>query len=291
MFFRRLNNVHKLSSDKSLIALHGTSKEILYPPSKSVRLQSGEEEIFNRRISDLELWVDRTNREKQHMQAFRRFRFQPTRSELDFAFMNPTVWRFSYNWGITEGSHTRARILGTYEEAENTFRQMQTRLETNQDSSNITRKTMLFALSNLGNVLCLYSQVDEAEIVFQRVLQEVTGCPEWNVQYIVLTNLAYVRWTQNRWREAETLLRQALAFLEEGMSRFELEFLDFHVGRLLLWNNIALVLAFQNRSREARDFQQQVIEGASTTFSADDQEFMDYRGAHRYIESIQCEGS
>lgn len=143
-------------------------------------------------------WYNRILIEKSQMQAFRRFRFQPTRAEFVLALKAPIF--AMHTWS----SHSDfQRGTGTY------YHRMLRLLENGrlEDSPN-----RLYGLNNLALSLFYIEEFETAEKILQGLLDEVRGAPVLDLSLLtsVICNLAAINRSRNEKQVAKTMLMNAI---------------------------------------------------------------------------------
>ncbi|CAG8974010.1 hypothetical protein HYALB_00008559 [Hymenoscyphus albidus] len=203
-------------------------------PSKSLKQNNARSHLLN--------WYKRTQNEKLQMQAFRRFRFQPTRAEFDLAVVTPgLIFTSIADTGIIESNDPGFVICANKALAgEQVYNLILDGCTACQDSPVLHHPNILYGLLNTGIILKFNEDTEEAEKLFFRVLKE-TGMPfdgvsseNYDTALVIFTvsNLAFVQMKLGKLQSAIDILKACIHTINEN----EEDFLCLHFTlSTILW--------------------------------------------------------
>ncbi|CAG8961218.1 hypothetical protein HYFRA_00013274 [Hymenoscyphus fraxineus] len=176
-------------------------------------------------LSHIQNWYRRTEYEKLQMQAFRRFRFQPTRAEFELAGIEP--WMILYRLFHLE-DQSNGVFPNTAQFGEQTYNRMLDEIGASSGSPVLNPPNMLHGLLNMGIILFFYGESEIAETLFFRVLKE-TGMPyneisseAYDTDLVIHTvcNLATVQATLGKLQSAIDILKACIHTINENEENF-----------------------------------------------------------------------
>jgi tetratricopeptide (TPR) repeat protein len=170
-----------------------------------------------------------------------------------------------------------AKLGVEYQVAEEIYCQM---LKSFEGNHNPTQPSILCGLHNLGVVLTIYGKLEAAEKTFLRILEEIGGSlrPEDSMTMArALNSLAVVKYLQDKYHEAEILLRKTLHSQEQGLDSDQ-------VLSLCSYNNLAMILRDLNQAKMALDLQERVVEKARYWYAIGDCRFNRFQQNLEWIQ-------